>query len=255
VWVEPLPSEQELAAHYQRSYQEGGYALFSAAEPIRRGIARYRLEKLRSLLPAGRWLDVGCSAGEFVEAALQEGVQAEGLDLAEEALARARQRGLRVHGSGVEGFAPEQPYDAVTAFDMLEHARNPRATLGHFRDWLRPGGKLVLTVPDVGSFYPRWLMRRHWFYYAPDEHLFYFDRHTLARLLEVEGFQVERLARAYKPLTVEYAARMLRHFNAALGGVAEVLVRPLPRALRTRSVPLFVGELLAVARRPEEARP
>ena len=39
-----------------------------------------------------------------------------------------------------------------------------------------------LTLPDVGSIYPRLLMGRRWFYYLPSDHLYYFDRRTITRL-------------------------------------------------------------------------
>ena len=65
--------------------------------------------------------------------------------------------------------------------------------------WLGPGGTLVLTLPDVSSIYPMLLMRRHWFFYWPDEHLFYFNPKTIQRLLEEEGFEMKRVTRIVAP--------------------------------------------------------
>ena len=111
----------------------------------------------------------------------------------------------------------------ITAFDVLEHLRDPRVFLRRLRSWLRDDGRLVLTLPDVSSFYARWLMRRHWFFYLPNEHLYYYDPRT------------------------RYAAANLRNFNAGLGGIASALVAVLPEALAARAIPMYVGEMMVFA--------
>ncbi len=249
VWVDPLPTPAELASHYERSYHEGGYSMFADAADIRRGIAEYRLEVVQPFARPGRWLDVGCSGGQFIEAAQNAGIEAEGLDLSEEAVARARELGLTAHHASVEDFAPERPFETVTAFDVIEHSRDPRAFVQSCRGWLVSRGTLVLTLPDVGSIYPRLLMRRHWFYYAPNEHLFYFNMRTITRLLSEEGFAVEQVSRTYKPLTLRYSAESLSLFNKKLGQLAKRVVAGLPRSLSARSWKLYIGEMLVRATR------
>ncbi len=249
VWVDPLPTPAELASHYKRSYREGGYSMFADAADIRRGIAEYRLAVVQPFARPGRWLDVGCSGGQFIEAAQNAGIEAEGLDLSEEAVARARELGLTAHHASVEDFAPERPFETVTAFDVIEHSRDPRAFVQSCRGWLVPRGTLVLTLPDVGSIYPQLLMRRHWFYYAPNEHLFYFNMRTITRLLSEEGFAVEQVSRTYKPLTLRYSAESLSLFNKKLGRIAKRVVAGLPRTLSSRSWKLYIGEMLVRATR------
>lgn len=244
-----MPTADEIEQRYRTAYSQGEYAAFADASDTRDLIADHRLDRVRSVARPGRWLDVGCSTGSFVAAAVAAGFVAEGLDISREAVERARAHGLVAHHGRVETFEPTRPYDAVTAFDVLEHSREPRAFLARVRDWLLPGGHLILTVPDVRSIYPRLLMGRHWFYYWPDEHLFYFDSKTVTRLLAEEGFQVVRIARAHKPLTLEYSARNLEAFNGTLGRIARSLVGILPRRLATHPFRLYLGEMLVVARR------
>lgn len=251
VRVDPLPSSEELMLHYERSYRHGNYSLFADAADIRRGIAEYRLQIVRKFARPGRWLDVGCSGGDFIQAAQKAGMEAEGLDLSAEAVARARERGLTAHHSRVEDFAPVRPYDTITAFDLIEHSLDPRAFIGRFREWLARDGTLVLALPDVGSIYPQLLMRRHWFYYAPDDHLFYFNKHTISRLLTEEGFAVGEISRAYKPLSLRYSAETLRLFDARLGRIASQVVAMLPTKLSSRKWKLYVGEMLVRAERKE----
>ena len=245
-WAHPMPSAEELTAYYEQSYADGTYSFFAEAQEVRGLIARHRLEAIDAYARDGRWLDVGASSGDFVEAA-SSARDIEGLELSQHAVEEARARGLRMHCASVEEFEPAEPYAMITAFDVLEHLREPRLFLRRLRGWLQEDGRLVLTLPDVSSFYPRWLMRRHWFYYMPNEHLFYYDPDTVRRLLEEEDFHVELVRSAYKMLTPRYAAANLRNFNSGLGSIASALVGVLPDTLAARPIPMYVGEMMVFA--------
>ncbi|HEY8515481.1 MAG TPA: class I SAM-dependent methyltransferase [Candidatus Binatia bacterium] len=248
VSLDPLPSPEEIAAHHERSYTDGGYATFAAADEIRRGIARDRLERARRAAPPGPWLDVGCSTGAFVAAAVESGIDAEGLEISSVAVAQARQRGLRVHQGAVESFSPERRYAVITAFDVLEHLRDPLEFVRRLGDWLLPDGVLVAAVPNHHSMAAR-VMRKHWFYYAPPDHIHYFTPETLRRLLAQGGLTTVDLRPAYKPLTIDYAAEQLAQLTPGLAPLARAVGRILPGRLGARAWPLPLGEIQVVARR------
>jgi SAM-dependent methyltransferase len=249
VALRPLPDPIEHERHTEASYAHGAYALFSAADRIRAAIAAHRLGIVRPLAPPGPWLDVGCSSGAFVAAAGAAGIDIEGIERSAAAIARARSHGLPVHHATVEGFVPTRRYAVITAFDLLEHLRDPVALVRRAGRWLVPGGLLAVTVPNVDSLAAR-LMGRHWYYYVPPEHVHYFRPATLRRLLETGGLGTIAVRPAFKPLSLEYAAAALAQFNVRLGAAARLAVGVLPRALRARSLPIPVGELLATARAP-----
>jgi 2-polyprenyl-3-methyl-5-hydroxy-6-metoxy-1,4-benzoquinol methylase len=255
VWIDPLPTPAEVETRYRNAYSQGEYAAFADAWNTRNLISQHRLGVIRDQVQPGRWLDVGCATGSFVAAAIAAGQVAEGLDVSREAVEIARESGLIAHHGRVEDFEPTQLFDTITAFDVLEHAIDPRAFVKRLHGWLGPGGNLVLTLPDVSSIYPMLLMRRHWFFYWPDEHLFYFNPRTIQRLLKEEGFEMKRVTRAYKPLSLAYSARNLEAFNGALGRVAQAVVGVLPAGLREHPFRLYVGEMLVVARRRATGSP
>ncbi|MEE2673391.1 MAG: class I SAM-dependent methyltransferase [Myxococcota bacterium] len=252
VRIEPMPSAESLEAYYQNEYGGGRYTEFAEAESMRRLIATHRIERIQGHLDdesrSGRWLDVGCTTGDFIAACVETGAKGEGVDISSEAVAQATRRGLVAHHSRIEDFSPSSPYRVITAFDVIEHLLDPRSFVRRLRSWLCDDGCLVLTTPDVSSIFPRWLMRSHWFYYWPDEHLFYFDPKTISRLLEEEGFAVAEVGRAYKPLTLDYAAGNLQSFNRGLGGLARASVSLLPKRVRTRPIRMYVGEMIVIAR-------
>jgi len=247
VRVDPLPTPSELTSYYEQTYDQGIYAPYAAAEGIRQLIAAHRLRAIHAFVRPGRWLDVGCATGQFIEGARRAGMEAEGLDVAPGAVARARARGLIAHVGRAEDFSPSAPYDTITAFDVIEHTLDPGRFLDHVARWLLPDGALVLTLPDVSSIYPRLLMRRHWYYYAPNDHFYYFSPATMRRLLIQRGFTVQRVSWAYKPLTLAYVVAQLSIFNPRLGRLAALLARPLPRQFLAQPWKCYVGEMMAIA--------
>ncbi len=245
------PQVADLAGAYADAYRSGEYAYFASATGIRRAIADLRLAQVARAHPqARRWLDLGASTGAFVAAAgdwlaARGGGVAEGVEFAPDAVAAARAQGLAVHQSTVEDFVVEQPYDVITAFDVVEHLRDPAVLLQHARGWLAPGGILAITVPNLGSIHAR-AMGRHWYFIAPD-HLHYFDADILRRLLVRNGFAVRDIATTYKVLTIGYAIGALRDRNPWLARLADLPARLLPASLRERPWQVPVGEMLAIA--------
>lgn len=69
--------------------------------------------------------------------------------------ARRAHAGLVVHEGLFESFAPGPVYDAVLALHIAEHVDDPRALFAHLRGWLRPGGRLVVAVPNAESLHRR----------------------------------------------------------------------------------------------------
>jgi SAM-dependent methyltransferase len=247
VSIRPLPGPAELKAHHDASYRDGGYASFAAADDMRVVIARHRLARVRALAASGAWLDVGCSTGAFIAEAVAAGFDAEGLELSSVAASAACARGLRVHEAAAEEFQPTRRYAVVTAFDVIEHLRDPVALVERVATWLADEGIFVATLPDIASV-PARLLGRHWFYYAPPDHIHYFMPATVRRLLGRAGFGHVEVRRALKPLTVDYATGALARLVPALGAPAAIVCRLVPQALRSRAVPFPLGEMFVTAR-------
>jgi 2-polyprenyl-3-methyl-5-hydroxy-6-metoxy-1,4-benzoquinol methylase len=247
VSLDPLPTPAALAAHHEASYREGAYTGFAAADDVRTAIAEDRLARLRPLAAAGRWLDVGCSTGAFVAAAARAGLAAEGLEVSAAAVETARARGITVHHGAVEAFAPDAPLAVVTAFDVIEHLPDPVGFARRVRPWLGGDGLLALTLPNVASVAAR-VMGRHWFYYAAPDHVHYFTPATIRRLLAQAGFAQVMVHGASKPLTLDYASEQLARMTPVLAPLARTLQAVAPRALRSRLLPVPIGEMLVTAR-------
>ncbi len=245
----PLPSNEQLERYYSTNYQSGRLSSMLEEQEMIAVRAERRVREVLPHLPSGRWLDVGCSSGAFVRAARAEGVDARGIELAGPAVANARASGLPVERSRIEEHIPEQPYDCVTAFDVLEHVQDPTSFVTNAKRLLGPSGKLALTVPNLASVTCR-VMRRHWYFYIPDGHLYYFTPRTLTALLRRNGFEVERVVAIPKAMTPRYALAQLQELNPVLTKLSNPIVRLMPERLANLALPVYVGEILAIARLP-----
>lgn len=189
LFVARVPTPDELAAIYlDPSYHEHA----GETEIERRAAeAEARARRLRAL-GAQHVLEVGCGVGSFLDAAARIGLDVEGVDRAPSA-ARARARGHRVHDRWLDELRPVAArFDAIAAWEVLEHVASPLAMLEGFRPWLRPGGVLALSTPSFSGVYARALGPRFPMV-CPPEHLELFTRRGLVTLLDRGGFELRRL--------------------------------------------------------------
>jgi 2-polyprenyl-3-methyl-5-hydroxy-6-metoxy-1,4-benzoquinol methylase len=148
-----------------------------------------------------RILDVGCSSGYLARPLAERGNTIVGLELDPVAAREAEAHCERVLVGDVETMAlPLEPgsFDVLLCGDVVEHLRDPEATLARLRPLLRPGGRLVLSTPNVANWAIRLsLLAGRWRYtdrgILDRSHTHLFTRRTLAETLERAGYRVERI--------------------------------------------------------------
>lgn len=190
VSVERIPSADALAGFYTAYYASRSYST-KAASKLRR--ARRRIAGLKAAAPGNRFLDIGCNLGFAVEAARDLGLQATGIEIDPDAVARARVRveNATFHIADAEAFAAagKGPFDILYCTEVIEHVRDPDAFAAALARLAAPGAVLFLTTPDGGHWrVPRDFTR--WPEVKPPEHLRWFTREALRRLFDRHGFDV-----------------------------------------------------------------
>ena len=150
---------------------------------------------------ARRVIDMGYGTGEMARELLGRGLDAEVVEGSSLLAARAREEhpGLVVHEAMFEDFAPGPVYDAVLALHVMEHVDRPRELMAHVRGWLRPGGDVVVVVPNRESLHRRLAVRmgiqERLDDLSPRDHLVghlrVYSLDTLAADLEGAGFRVQ----------------------------------------------------------------
>ncbi len=158
---------------------------------------------LLELVPQGakRVLDVGCAAGVFGEILKRrDGCEVVGIELHGQAAEEARGRLDQVIHGDVETLdaAGMGTFDAIVCGDVLEHLRDPEATLRKLRSLLSRDGTLVASFPNVRHMEVlRGLVNGNWTYQAAGlldrDHLRFFTRRSAEQLLENAGFTVAQI--------------------------------------------------------------
>lgn len=157
---------------------------------------------LAHIEPTDRLLDVGCGNGMHTIKAARRCALAFGIDRSAESLAvgrrTARADGLanvRLIRGDVEEVLPFRSgsFDTVLCGDLLEHVWKRDHVLGEIRRLLRPGGRLLLAVPNRGTSWKRRLERNGLFFYSDPDHKIEYTLAELEEELGRNGFRILHL--------------------------------------------------------------
>lgn len=192
------------AARYAETMEQFNAADFNAPQgrelARRQTVARKRLSRIAALLGKTaadiRVLDVGCSRGQFVAAAIAAGYRAEGVEPAPRIAEAARAAGLPVKTGLLEDqHYPDASFDALTLFEVIEHLREPLPLLAECRRVLKPGGILLISTANAESWTAA-AMGARWDYFDMEKdggHISFYNPRSMAKIAAVAGFEVARL--------------------------------------------------------------
>lgn len=197
VYLWPHPSPEMLARAYSDDYYGEGDKKFSPwIEKILDGFRRSRAGKVaRFAPPPAKVLDIGCGNGRFLMYLRDLGYQCHGMELPGKSLERARSLGglELVEGKLEASHFPENSFDMVTLWHVFEHLDTPAETLRVISRILKPGGWLLLSLPNIHSWQARWF-KGLWFHLDPPRHLFFLGPKDLTREVERLGFEGKGLS-------------------------------------------------------------
>lgn len=137
----------------------------------------------------GAWLDVGCGSGELLAVARDRGWRTVGVEPVSESAEIARGRGLDIRNAMLQDAdVPEGAWDVVSAYHVLEHMADGKAFLELLGRWTRPGGHVVVEVPNWGSF-DRENHGDRWPGLRPLEHIGHYDARSLEHAMRAAGLE------------------------------------------------------------------
>jgi 2-polyprenyl-3-methyl-5-hydroxy-6-metoxy-1,4-benzoquinol methylase len=196
-------------------------------------------ELVAALVPPGAAvLDVGCASGYLARELLARGASAvDGIEPDPDDAATARAVCRTVVAGSIEeeatlALVADAAYDAIVLADVVEHLRDPEAALRGLVPKLAPGGRFVLSVPNVAHWSVRASLLRGRFRYEDvglldRTHLRFFTRESLLELLDACGLQLEREEHTFRGRTDPEALGAI----PLVGGPATRAYRPLARRL------------------------
>jgi SAM-dependent methyltransferase len=215
-WWQPpatgfAPESLYDADYFSGAHAARGYDDYAGQEDALRHSFARRIARLGTPAAGARLLDVGAAFGFCVAEARRAGWRACGIEIS-----AAAARGARRAAPGVVAVAHalrtpfrDACFDAVTLWDVLEHLADPHAAIAEVARVLAPGGRLALSTGDVGSLAAR-ISGPRWHLYTLPEHLFFFSRPSLARLLADHGFELRSMRAEGSSYSLGYVVERLR---------------------------------------------
>ncbi|HEY7183197.1 MAG TPA: class I SAM-dependent methyltransferase [Blastocatellia bacterium] len=217
--------------------------------PWRELTARERLDDLKRFGAEGRFLEIGCSTGEMLEAA-SSSFTVMGVEADERTSRAAAMRGLDVfNGSLRDARFPEGHFDVAAMYHVIEHVPSPRRELLELRRIIKPGGWLVLETPNIATVWYR-LLGGRWRQFIPD-HIFFFSPRTITRLCESGGFEVRELRGVGKAMSLRLFINRLGRYHRPSANLLEAASDRLN--LSDLTIRLNLGDVMRLyARRVED---
>jgi SAM-dependent methyltransferase len=261
--LSPRPTRREAAAYYPGNYwfdpaqSTAGRLEELYRRSVLRDHVRFVTNALQDIEAGGMILDIGCGGGLFPGMLRERGYRAVGLDLSPQAAALAwKQHGVPAV-AGELNLSPiaANTCAAVTMFHVLEHLDQPECYLREAHRLLRPGGRLIVQVPNAASWQFA-LLGAAWNGVDTPRHIHLFRDSDLEKLLVKSGFTPLRkkyfswrdnpagLATSIAPSLDPMARRVRGHSESSGARLAKDL---LYFALVLASVPFAAAEAILQA--------
>ncbi len=194
----PLPDDDCIKKFYEKNYN--GRVKKGICSPggvnenraiIEDCTKKTKIIKKISGIHSGKLLDVASGHGFFVYAAKEQGFDAVGIDIDNEALEYSNNiLNVKCLNMDINYLSQiDTKYDIITLWMILEHLKNPKKILDSSFDLLNQDGIVAGAVPNIkgiGSL----IQRKKWYLLVPPEHLIYFSKETLSKMLTNAGFEI-----------------------------------------------------------------
>ncbi len=157
-------------------------------------------------------LEVGCATGEFIKTCRRRfGWEVAGIEPNRPLSDALSREGYPVISSTLEDAEiPSEQYDVVCLFNVLEHLWDSVYSLKRINRLLKPGGLVVVEIPDFDSP-SRKRFGQYWFLYHLPRHLSHFTKKSLTSLMNECGFEKVDILKQFRPtvnvLSFQYAVQ------------------------------------------------
>jgi SAM-dependent methyltransferase len=200
----PRPTPDTIGYYYPEDYgpylgtqvrqakHKGLTNIKKLIKPFVKSVINFKTTSLPPL-KQGRMLEIGCASGAFLHHMAFQGWQVEGIEFSEKAAHAATKLGYRVHAGPLETAPqPDEPFDLIVGWMVLEHLHDPVGCLKKLREWAKQDAWLVLSVPNAASQSFRFFKSRWYDLHLPN-HLYHFTPHTMELVLEASGWELVKV--------------------------------------------------------------
>jgi len=185
IYVNPIEKASKISGDYSKMGNNDAPIIRES----RLRAAKSQLRLIKKYKSGTTLLDIGCGEGFFLFNASKAGYTTKGIEISQDAAEYARREfGLDVEAKPFEELHfPENYFDVITLWQVLEHVPYPLIVLKEVHRILKPEGLLVTSTPDIEGTLAK-IFRRKW-WNLRRLHINQFTAKTLTDMLDRAGFK------------------------------------------------------------------
>jgi len=181
----PKPATENLSKYYEsEEYISHTDSKKGIVSYLYQTVKKRAIEKKVALINSlnngtGTLLDIGAGTGDFLKQAKEANWKVSGVEPNEGAKKLAEEKGINLQESlnDLNG----KTFDVITMWHVLEHVPNLEETISTIEELLKPGGTLIIAVPNYKSFDANHY-KEHWAAYDVPRHLWHFSQTSMQKL-------------------------------------------------------------------------
>ena len=197
-FTNPRPADADLGKYYKSdNYISHSNTKKGIVNYLYQVVRKHTLEKKLSLVNSlgskGKILDVGCGTGEFLSICKRGGWETLGIEPDQDAKALGiKNYGLSVLQETALKTLPESSFDIISMWHVLEHVPNLNERLRDLKKILKPGGSIIVAVPNCSSK-DALRYKQFWGAYDAPRHLWHFTPKDIQAIFSEQGMRVDRI--------------------------------------------------------------
>lgn len=188
----PKPDKEKLSGYYEsEEYISHTDSKKTFTDKIYQAVKKFMLLKklkwIEKKYPSkGRLLDIGAGTGDFLYEAKKREWKINGIEPSEKARTLALEKGVKL-SIDPDGFTSNK-FDVITLWHVFEHVYDLKVQLLELEHLLKPGGLLIIAVPNFKSYDAQYY-KENWAAFDVPRHLWHFSRKSFKYLMEGTGFK------------------------------------------------------------------
>ncbi|SEK78757.1 Methyltransferase domain-containing protein [Aquimarina amphilecti] len=191
----PKPANENLGKYYEsEDYISHTDSKRSVFEKLYHYIKKYSLNKKVKLIStlnkgSGSLLDIGAGTGDFLIQADLKYWKVKGVEPSVQAKELAKEKGILLESDTAD--LPSHEYDVITMWHVLEHVPDLTDQIKELKRLVKPGGYVVIAVPNFKSFDAEYY-NSYWAAYDVPRHLWHFSKNSIKALFAKEDIYLEK---------------------------------------------------------------
>jgi 2-polyprenyl-3-methyl-5-hydroxy-6-metoxy-1,4-benzoquinol methylase len=188
-YLNPIVSEEMISTYYSKINSKY-YEINDIPIDNRQSESKKLINRIKSVLPTGRVLEIGCGYGNLLKNFSENGYEVNGIEPSPFASSYAIEK---LNLNVINGFLndttyEENTFDIIVSFDVFEHLSSTIEMMKIIKKILKKEGLLIIGTGNIDSWYARF-MGRNWWYFSSWEHISFFTPESSNYLIHSNGFK------------------------------------------------------------------